>query len=228
MRKAKELIGKRIIHQTTGAELASVQDVIFDASARRAVALLVERGGWFREARVVPWSAITGIGDVLMVAGEQPIVTASEVPETRDEDREIRLTGLAVMSETGDRIGTVGDLYINDAGEVIGYEVKQGFMSATKFLFADSVRTIGRDAVIADTSQLTSPAKARAEAHLHQPATPDAPPAPAATTAEELAAGAPTTDSAARQMIDTTAADGRVAGAEPATDTPRPDERPRA
>ncbi|WP_026370427.1 PRC-barrel domain-containing protein [Kallotenue papyrolyticum] len=230
MRKAKEVIGKRIIHQTTGAELASVHDIIFDAPARRAVALLVERGGWFREARVVPWTAITGIGDVIMVSGEQPIVTASEIPELRDEDREIRLTGLAVMNEHGDRIGTVGDLYINDAGEVIGYEVKQGFMSSPKFLFADSVKAVGRDAVIADTSQLTSMARAREEAHLHQPAAPDEPPLPAATTVEELAVAepAPTTDSAARESIDTTAADGRANIVEGAPDETRRDELPRS
>lgn len=170
MRKAKDLVGKAVINQATGEQIATVRDVIFDRDARSVAALLVDSGGWFRDARVIAWESVTGIGDVIMTSGESPIRSASELPAMQEErGQDVRLTGLPVMSETGDRIGTVGDLFIDDNGDVIGYEVKQGFMTGNKFLFADNVQTVGRDAVIADTTHLTSVERARQEAHLHAP-----------------------------------------------------------
>lgn len=160
MRKAKELVGKAIVNQATGENLATVRDLIFDRDARHVAALLVDSGGWFRDARVVCWDAIANIGDVVMVQGDSPVVTASTAPQLRDElKQDVRISGMPIMSDSGERIGTVGDLFINDTGEVVGYEVKQGFMSdlsGRKFLFADHVQTVGRDAIIADAASLTS------------------------------------------------------------------------
>jgi uncharacterized protein YrrD len=188
MRKAKDLIGKSIINQATGEQIATVRDVIFETDARSVAALLVDGGGWFRDAQAVAWESISGIGDVIMTSGESPIRPASEIRAMQEErGQDVRLTGLPVMSETGDRIGTVGDLFIDDNGAVVGYEVKQGFMTGNKFLFADNVQTVGRDAVIADTTQLTSVERARHDAHLHAPQR-ESSPAPTAETT--VAAGA--------------------------------------
>jgi uncharacterized protein YrrD len=156
MRKAKELIGKAIVHQTTGEHLATVRDLLFDNSGHHTAALLVDSGGWFRDARVIAWDRISTISDVIMVQGDNVIVRASEAPELAEQMKgDVRLTGLPVMSDGGERIGTVGDLFIDDAGTVVGYEVKQGFLSGNRFLFADRVQTVGRDALIADPEGLS-------------------------------------------------------------------------
>lgn len=160
MRKANELIGKSIVHQTTGENLATVRDLVFEPNARQVAALLVDSGGLFRDARVISWGAIASIGDVVMVTGDVPIQRAKDTPQVSDELRDdMQLTGTAIMTEQGERIGTVGDLFINDAGEVVGYEVRQGFISdlaGRKFLDVDHVKTVGRDAIIADAADLTS------------------------------------------------------------------------
>ena len=160
MRKAKELVGKPIVHQATGEQLATVRDLVFDADARNVAALLADSGGWFRDARVVCWDSIASIGDAIMVTGDAPVVAASSAPQLSDElKQDVRITGMPIMSDSGERIGTVGDLYIDDAGVVVGYEIKQGLindLTGRKFLFADHVQTVGRDAIIADASDLTS------------------------------------------------------------------------
>lgn len=165
MRKAKELVGKAIVNQATGEHVATVRDLIFDGDARHVAALLVDSGGWFRDARVVCWEAIASIGDVVMVQGESPVVTASSAPQLSDElKQDVRISGMPIMSDSGERIGSVGDLFIDDKGDVVGYEVKQGFMSdlgGRKFLFADDVQTVGRDAIIADAGHLTSTKQAQ-------------------------------------------------------------------
>lgn len=160
MRKANLLIGKSIVHQATGEQLATVRDLVFEPSARRVAAILVNSGGLFRDAQVIAWGAIASIGDVVMVTGDAPIQRASDTPEVSDELRQdVQLTGTAIVTEAGERIGTVGDLFINDAGEVVGYEVKQGFISdlaGRKFLAVAHVKTVGKDAIIADAADLTS------------------------------------------------------------------------
>src|SRR5436309_1761005 len=74
MRKANELIGKSIVAQGTGERLARVYDVVVDHAVQRLVALLIESGGWVRDARVVPWNRITSIGDVILVRGDLPVI----------------------------------------------------------------------------------------------------------------------------------------------------------
>lgn len=157
MRRAKELIGKTIIHQTTGDKVAVVHDVVFDAQARKVAALLISTGGWFHDTEVVPWSRVASVGDVVLVHGEGPVITTANAPEIASEiSQDARITGTTIMSDTGERLGTVGDLFIDDAGQVVGFEVKQGFLgiSGAKFLPAAQVQAVGKDAVIAHASEL--------------------------------------------------------------------------
>ena len=159
MRKSKELIGKTIVQQETGDKLAIVYDLIFDAEARNVLALVIETGGWFRDARIVPWSRVTGIGDVILIRGDTPaVVKASDSEVAGLMSQDPRITGVTIVSDTGEKVGTVGDLLINDAGEVQGYEVKQGRipLAGHKFLPIDQVQAVGPDAVIAVTTDLPS------------------------------------------------------------------------
>ncbi len=157
MHKAKDLIGKEIINQVTGEKVATVRDLMFDIDTRTLTAILVD-DNWSRDARVVPWRIVTSIGDVVLANSETPIIIASTEPDLAEQiTQDIRVTDMTIINDSGERVGTVSDLFINEAGEVVGYEVSQGFFSSLsghKFLAADRVRTIGKDAVIADTSDL--------------------------------------------------------------------------
>lgn len=160
MFRAKELIGKAIVHQATGERLASVYDLVFTPDTRNVSAIVVDSGGWFRDARVVPWSAVASIGDVIIAQGDKPIIVASESPALQqDMQHNARITGVPIVTDTGERVGTVGDLFINERGNVIGYEVKQGFVSdltGRKFLPVDQVQNVGKDAVISAATELSS------------------------------------------------------------------------
>jgi uncharacterized protein YrrD len=175
MRKAKDLLGKEIV-QVTGEKLAVVQDIILDIDARQVVALLVDNGGWFRDAKIVPWNAVSNIGDIVIVKGETPIIVASSDPRLAALlDLKTPVTGTTIISDGGERIGTVGDLFIDDTGTVTGYEVKQGFISdlgGRKFLPVENVQAVGKDAIIAHPSDLMSVKEAQQEQHDQQHAEP--------------------------------------------------------
>ena len=167
MRKANELIGKTIVQQGSGDRIATVYDVVVDDEVRRVVALLIQTGGWLRDARVVPWTRITGIGDVILVGGDAPVIVKASDTEIADQVKQnVRISGTAIVTDGGERIGTVGDLFIDDDGRVLGYEVKQGLLSLAgrKFLPVGEVQAIGQDAVIATTDRLPSVKEAQKEA----------------------------------------------------------------
>lgn len=167
MRKTNELFGKVIVAQASGERLATVRDVILDRDGRKVVALLIDSGGWFSRAKVVLWKEVISAGDVIIVHGSDSITAVEQNSELTDLLHHTpRMTGTTLITEGGQQIGTVGDLFINERGEVVGYEVKQGFISdlgGRKFLPVDTVQAIGEDAIIAKDAPLSSVAEATRE-----------------------------------------------------------------
>lgn len=162
MRKATELIGKELVNQETAEKIATIQDIILDKQARHIVALLIDSGGWFRDAKVVHWRNVVSIGDVVVMRGETPAITASDDPQIALlMEEKTTMTGTTIISASGEKIGSVTDLYIDDNGVVTGYEVSQGFLSnlgGRKFLSAEHISAVGKDAIIASDADLV-PAK---------------------------------------------------------------------
>lgn len=158
MRKATELIGKELVNQATGEKLATIQDVILDKNAHHVLAVLIDSGGWFRDAKVVHWRNVASVGDVVVVRGETAPIIASEDPQIALlMEEKTTMTGTTIISGDGERIGTVSDLYIADDGRVVGFEVSQGFLSdfgGRKFLASEHVTAVGKDAIIASPADL--------------------------------------------------------------------------
>ena len=158
MYRANTILGKAIINQATGEHLAAVGDIVFSADGRSVVALLTDTKGLFSHPKVIPWSAIESIGDVVVANSEEPFRHVYDDSEVDTLAREAaRITGRPVISPQGARIGAVADVLLNDDGTVTGYEVKRdGLFRQPKFLSIQAVNTIGRDAIIGDETALTS------------------------------------------------------------------------
>jgi uncharacterized protein YrrD len=159
MQEAKKLIGKAIMHQDTGQQIAIVHDVLLNDSATAILAVLVG-GGWLRGTRVVPWSAVVHVHDVVLVGGEDPIIDARSDPQIAHALQQPQpLTGTTLLTDRGEQIGTVGDLLIDDHGHVLGYQVTQGFITNLgdhTFLPIAYVEAVGTDAVIAKAMERVS------------------------------------------------------------------------
>ncbi|GIV97625.1 MAG: hypothetical protein KatS3mg057_2282 [Herpetosiphonaceae bacterium] len=153
--RASELRGKRIIDQSTGAEVGSVKDLVLDQNGRRAIAFLVDTGGLFGEQRAIRWQSVVSVGDVVVVQGP---ITPTPVKEDSELDELLRLnrriTGTKIISEvTGEQIGSVSDVTLDDRGQVLGFETAGGFLGrGSQFLSAEYVRTVGKDAIIVTIS----------------------------------------------------------------------------
>jgi uncharacterized protein YrrD len=155
MQTVNTLFGKPIVSQSTGNQLGSVRDVVLSSDTHRILALVGGGGGWSGKEQVIRWPAISGVGEYVVVneAGPLPAVGEdAEISELRAKAEKI--TGKPIVSTQGERLGTVDDLYYNSRGEIVGYAVKQGTFGGTLVLRAGAVQSVGKDAVIASSSEL--------------------------------------------------------------------------
>lgn len=149
---------KEIVNQATGEKQGSVSKLIFDENTRSIVALLV--GSMIDRERVVRWASVESVGEVIVIGGEAELTTLGDDPEVADLHKKgHKITGTDIVSEEGEKIGTVGDLFVNERGEVVGYEVSRGMISdlrGRKFLPIENIRAAGKDAIIASNPELLS------------------------------------------------------------------------
>jgi len=136
MRKGKSIEGLKVIGQTDGTDLGTVKDVIFDHETVEVLALLVSERELFGliDAQVVPWSEITTIGpDAIMVRSRESVLRAGDDARIHAEmSGEKSLSGKAIHTTDGRDLGAFTDIYFEDDGTIVGYEVSGG-------LFADAV-----------------------------------------------------------------------------------------
>ncbi|HMA34687.1 MAG TPA: PRC-barrel domain-containing protein [Chloroflexia bacterium] len=127
-RRASDLLGKPVITFDTGRRLAHVEDLLVNPDIPQVLALLVDKGAVWVSPRFVALGQIKGIGGNAIVVETAAVVKeVNRYPELKAllDHRTIR--GIRVYSETGDRLGTVSDMFIDDqTGEVLYYEVSGG------------------------------------------------------------------------------------------------------
>ena len=155
MQKINQVFGKEVINQTSGEKIAAVHDVVLDRDLRQIVALLIRGSGLFAETHVVRWSAVASMGDVVIVRTEPPLPTLEQDAEVSELSRNAhRITGTLVISDKGEQLGSIGDIFINDQGQVIGYAVKQGMLHSDRYLAIENVQAVGKDAIISRIAEL--------------------------------------------------------------------------
>lgn len=153
--KGSDVIGLEVITIQKGREVNNVQDIIYSSKEQKVKALLVDQGGWFSDAEVIPIMNVLSIGqDAVMVQSGDMIKKASEIHDgvAAIIKGEQFLTGTKIMTEDGTELGTVNDLYFDSVtGKVTELEVSQGiedFRSGKKRVKVSDIITIGEDATI--------------------------------------------------------------------------------
>ena len=152
MRDGKGMIGKPIVAFDSGEEFNNIVDLIFDQENNLLLGFLVDEGGWFSNALVLPLASVQAIGnDAVIVGSRDAIAPAIEFPNIqRILERSNVLKGTKIMTLDGRDLGTMVDLYFDDTSGVIeGYEVSGGIFADTysgrSFVPAPDTLKIGED-----------------------------------------------------------------------------------
>ena len=155
MLKGKEVIGRKIVTLDGGERVDSVRDLIFDEQGNRVLALLVDEGGWFHAARVIPFSSVRSVGeDAVMINSTEDVVSArDDATIAAAMESKSGLAGLNLLTTDGKDLGRIADVFFDEAsGQVIGYEATGGLFSdmssGRTFVPAPESVTIGAEAAI--------------------------------------------------------------------------------
>lgn len=154
MQKGSDLIGKQVVFFETGEKKHKVQDLIFDPSTNTILGLVVDTGGWFSNARVLPLEYVQSIGeDAVIIQNETGIINAEDDPKIAQiMSAKNVLKGTRVMSEDGKDLGKLVDVYFDESsGKVTHFEVSGGILADTyngrSFIPADEALKVGEDVV---------------------------------------------------------------------------------
>jgi len=158
MRKGKSVIGQDVYSMSAGLRVESVKDLVLEDGEDGVVALLVSEGGLLGTSRVVPFASIVRFGPsaVMIDDADSVIPAANDQRVSEILERRGTLLGTRVLTEDGEDLGRIGDLYFDESsGRITGYEVSGGMLGdvvrGTSYLPFDNIRVIGKDAVIVST-----------------------------------------------------------------------------
>jgi uncharacterized protein YrrD len=152
MRKGKDIVGKPVIAYDTGEKVDTIVDLIFDQNDNCLLGFLIDEGGWFSNAKVLPLSYVKAIGvDAVIVPSKDAIAPSSQYATIHKilENNNI-LNGTRIMTTDGRDLGTLVDFYFDQiTGVVEGYEASGGLFadaySGRSFVPAPQTLKIGED-----------------------------------------------------------------------------------
>jgi uncharacterized protein YrrD len=152
MRKGKDIVGKPVIAYDSGEKVETIVDLIFDHYDNRLLGFLIDEGGWFSNAKVLPLDLVQAIGvDAVIIPSQDVIVSSSKYPAIHKilEKNNI-LNGTRIMTSDGQDLGTLVDFYFDEhTGAIEGYESAGGLFadnySGRSFVPAPQTLKIGAD-----------------------------------------------------------------------------------
>jgi uncharacterized protein YrrD len=152
MRKGKDIVGKPVVAYDSGEKVETVVDLIFDQYDNRLLGFLIDEGGWFSNAKVLPLNSVKAIGvDAVIIQSKEAIALASDYANIHKilESNNI-LNGTRIMTTDGRDLGTLIDFYFDEqTGAVEGYEASGGLFadaySGRSFVPAPQTLKIGED-----------------------------------------------------------------------------------
>lgn len=153
--KGSDVLGLKVISVLEGKELHPVNDIIYDPALNKVTALLIDKGGWFSDARVIAIEDVQSIGeDAVIIESSDRVRPASSVNQrtaniARDD---INLTKTRIITDKGTDVGTITDIFFDSNGNVTEFEVSQGMFSTVqsgkKRIHVSDIITIGVDATV--------------------------------------------------------------------------------
>lgn len=151
-RDANQLLSMPVIAVNEGKELGRVKDVLFDPERHTLLGFMVSPNAGMEALKFVDRDQIEAIGDsAITVSASAALQEVSSQPRAQEiVDSCLHLRGTNVVTETGNSLGTIDKILIDDSGNVTAYHASSGllgFGDKTDIL-PQEVISIGDDAIV--------------------------------------------------------------------------------
>jgi uncharacterized protein YrrD len=178
MKRSEEILGLSIISINEGEELGTVKDFVIDPAGGSIVAMVVEDGKKYYAAKLLPFSAVVGLGEyAVTVESSSNIVAVTAVPEYEKLLQvDIKVVGTKVLTKTGQIQGKVTEIIVDESGKIITCEIEE-MSGQISNIPAEQVITFGKDVLIVTGDDVTA-AEAQKKSELAAPVVEAQPAAP--------------------------------------------------
>jgi uncharacterized protein YrrD len=165
MRIGKELLGKPIYSLTNGQLLGSVKDLYLDSNLETVNGVYLGSEGLFsRKARFIERKDLTVLGlDAVLASNSDVVMDSGEIDKAEMWLRREDLQGREIETPGGTKVGTVGDVVLDDEANIIGFALARvhvsGPVAENRAVMKDAVLDTGGVAgkVIVDLSIAEQP-----------------------------------------------------------------------
>lgn len=210
MKKSADILGLPVISIFEGSELGTAKVLVIDSVQGAVAAIAVEDGKWYLGAKLLPFAAVSGIGEnAITVESSDQILSLASAPEMEKFlAADVKVIGAKVLTKTGRFQGKVVEIYIDENGKIASCDVEE--VGGEKVSISGArVITFSKDVVIISETDASGPAAPMARpaaatvtlsaAPAEKPVAAPAPAAPAekpAATPALAASPAPAAESA--------------------------------
>lgn len=152
----KNLVGTPIYTLETAKRVGTVKGVLFDADQGQIVGFTLEEPGIISpERRILPFRDVKSVGrDAIMIQDTSVLLHEKDATDyTKFRKRPALITDKIVLTESGNKLGTISDVVVNPTtGQAISYEVSGGMArdigSGRRYVDVPHTAVIGEDAVL--------------------------------------------------------------------------------
>ena len=149
MATASQLHNKPLIRVSDGVQLGTISDLYLDYELHRITAIHIGSEGVIRRtALALNRDAITVLGvDAWLASAPANVVPLSDIDGSDTFVRISLLRGREILTEGGTPIGTIGDVILDEKGNVLGFALSrvavQGPLAERKTIARDAISALG-------------------------------------------------------------------------------------
>lgn len=146
MPATKEFQGKLLISSTDGKKLGEVKDVYLDKAVSKVMAAYLGKEGIFnRRALLIDRGKVQLFGvDAWLINGSDTVQSKDDVADSADFVLVDDLRGRLIQTDGGTKIGTVGDVLVDDNLQVLGFALDKIYVEGP----ISQSKTIARAAIL--------------------------------------------------------------------------------
>ncbi|MBC7319950.1 PRC-barrel domain-containing protein [bacterium] len=145
MRPLKEIIGLPVLSHL-GSNLGVIEDLVLDNKKMLGVGFLVKGKDWYKGIKFISREEIEVIGKDTVITSGDSLRNVTELPEIIDLlDNSIEWRGLPVYTTTGEVLGRVEELFLDEETlEISGIKIREEELIINR----DSLVALGSSAVL--------------------------------------------------------------------------------
>ena len=150
MKKSVEILGLPIISITEGIEIGTAQALVIDGPQHAVVAVAFDDGKWYKEAKLLPFAEILGIGESAITIESSSKTLALEAAPDLEKllDADVSVVGTRVLTKGGQWKGIVAEMAIDEAGHIISLDVENDADGGIETVDTDCVYSFTREVTV--------------------------------------------------------------------------------